>query len=275
MWNPDTVGMQSLIEVLAAELERPREITPQVVRHLDGTYGIERDEVGSFLNERLPGLEDVEHDLILSPLFTPKLQDQALVAELLGSKSISKADWPNLVESLTNRPTTARLVADDQKTYLVPLRSVSIERFVQRLRLDGTISPAVADIVQRTPAPDRSLLKAIARRAIWESGNRGEILLRYLSSSLAHGSYTISDAVRLLNLIEDYQPADIEAVAARIPRWHKALEEDLAAAQNPKPFFSNSVKEMHGGDDQRQRDDARILMKLEQLEFLQRLQKEL
>src|SRR5215471_14389620 len=73
--NPDTVEMRSLMEVVAMELERPREITPQVFRHLDGTYGVERNEVGTFFNNRLTVLEDLEHDLILSPLFTPRLPD--------------------------------------------------------------------------------------------------------------------------------------------------------------------------------------------------------
>ena len=173
------------------------------------------------------------------------------------------------------RPTTAKLVTEDRKTYAAPLRSVAIERFVNRLRLDGRISPKIMELINRVPAADRSMLKAIARRAIWENANRGEILQRYLSAALKNGSFTTSDAVRLLNLIEDYQPADIGALEARIPRWEKALEEDIAAAQRPKPFFSQSIQEMHGGDDHRQRDDARILTKQELLEFLGRLRQEL
>lgn len=266
--------MHRLMDRLAAELERPREVTPQVLRHLDGAYGVERADIGSFLKDRLPHLEDLEHDLILSPLFTPRLPDQAIFAELLGTDSIPRAQWPGVVGELATRPTTAHLSVD-RESYELPLRAVSIERFVNRLRLDGTISPALSEIVNRAPAQDQAMLKAIARRAVWESGDREEILKRYLSRSLSDASYNISDAVRLLGLIEDYQPADVATVAARIPRWQKALEGDIAAAQLPKPFFSESIKEMHGGDDHRQQDEARIVSKQEQLEFLSRLQKEL
>jgi hypothetical protein len=267
--------MHNLIETIARELERPREITTQVVRHLDGTFGVERDDIGSFLKDKFPGLEDFEHDLILSPLFTPRLLDQAIFADALGSESIPRPEWPKLVAQLADRPTTAHLMTTDGKTHQVPLRGVVIERYVNRLRLDGAIAPSLLEIINRSPAQDRSMLKAIARRAIWESGNREEILEKYLSTSLSKNTYSIADAVRLLGWIEDYQPADVNAVAARIPRWQKALEDDLATAQNPKPFFNSSIQQMHGGDDHRQRDEARIVTKREQLEFLQRLQKEL
>ena len=62
--------MPELLELLAAGLERPREITPQVHGHLTETYGLSRDAIGAFLLNELPALEDYEVDLILSPLFT-------------------------------------------------------------------------------------------------------------------------------------------------------------------------------------------------------------
>ena len=82
--------MSKLIETLAEELERPRELTTKLSDYIWGTYEIDRDAVGDFLVGKLTDLEDYEHDLILSPLFTPKLTDQALFAELLGKESVPK-----------------------------------------------------------------------------------------------------------------------------------------------------------------------------------------
>jgi len=62
-----------LIETLAAELERPRELSARVINYIGGTYGVDHDAVGRFLVDELPKLEDYELDLILSPVFTPKL----------------------------------------------------------------------------------------------------------------------------------------------------------------------------------------------------------
>ena len=41
--------MPDLLTTLIAELERPREVSPQVVNHLLETYDIDRDGIGAFL----------------------------------------------------------------------------------------------------------------------------------------------------------------------------------------------------------------------------------
>src|SRR5262245_53605570 len=62
-------GMQTLLATLAAELERPRPVSSQVIKHLTATYAVEREAIGTFLAQELSKLEDYEIDLILSPLF--------------------------------------------------------------------------------------------------------------------------------------------------------------------------------------------------------------
>jgi hypothetical protein len=268
----DTEGVRKLIEIIANELERPREITGQVIKHLGGAYGVDRDAVPEFLIQELPKLEDYEHDLILSPLFTPKLPDQAVIAEFLGAESIPREDWPVFTRQLANRPTVAHLIASDGKTYPVPLREVSVERFVYRLRLDGTIAHPLLQQIQKAPAADQPMLRAVARRLTWESNGRREILEQLLRSSFADGTYKLSEAIDLLRMAEDYQPADSAALLARIPGWQKILEDEINSAGGPKPFFSSTVQQMHGGNDQRQRDEARTAQKQNELEFLKRLQ---
>jgi hypothetical protein len=270
--NPDTDEVPSLLDTIASELERPREITTQVAKHLDGAYGVERDAVGPFLEDRLPKLEDDEHDLILSPLFTPKLSDQAVFAELLGRGSIPRKDWPALIQELVNRPTVAHLITSERQTHAVALREVSIERYVKRLRLDGTISASLLKLIDQTPAADHPMLKAVARRAIWENTARGEMLVRLLTKSLADGNYRLKDSIDLLKLTEDYQPADSSALLARIPRWIKLLEEEINSAGSPKPFFSQTVQHLHGGNDQLQTDEALTEAKRLEMAFLVRIQ---
>ena len=264
--------MRKLIDTIATELERPREITVQVVKHLDGAYGVDRDAVPAFLTEQLPKLEDYEHDLILSPLFTPKLQDQAQFADLLGAESIPREDWPVFTHQLASRPTVAHLIASDGKTYPVTLREVSIERFVYRLRLDGTIPGALLQRILKAPAADRPILKAIARRITWESDGRREILDRFLQASLADGTYKLAEITELLRIAEDYQPADSPALLKRIPGWQRVLEEEINSSDGPKPFFSSAVQQLHGGNDNRLRDENRMIQKQNELEFLKRLQ---
>jgi len=73
--------VSQLIETIAAELELPRELSARVMNYISGHYGIDDDAIGAFLTREMPKLEDDEIDLILSPVFTPKLSDQALFAD--------------------------------------------------------------------------------------------------------------------------------------------------------------------------------------------------
>jgi len=266
--------MSKLIDVLAEQLERPREITIQVSNHLLGNYDVERDVVGQFLDEKLQGLEDYEHDLILSPLFTPKLADQAIFADLLGRESISRSEWPVLVEQLRARPTYGQLITSDRKTHRVALRDVTIERYVHRLRLDGSIPESLLALVETAPpTADRPTLKAVARRLIWDSDARRGILTRYLTLAVSKNTYQLSDAVYLLDVVESYKPADVAALLAMIPPWREGLRHDINTAAAPKPFFAPQIQSEHGGDrDHRQADERRTEVKRKELAALGRLE---
>ena len=266
--------MSKLIEALAAELERSREVTVQVSNYLTGAYELDRDALGQFFTERLPGLEDYEHDLILSPLFTPKLADQAIFANLLGRESVAREQWPGLIQELAARPTRGLLVTSDGKVHTIPLRDVTMERYVHRLRLDGTIEASVLDLLDRLSlVADGPLLKAVARRAIWENGSRRGILVRYLTSAGSREGYQLSDCIHLLDIVESYKPADVAALVAMIPPWQEALRQEIDTAGYPKPFFTPQTQGEHGGDrDQRSPDERRIEVKRNEMATLGRIQ---
>lgn len=261
----------NLINVLAGELERPRPLPAQVVKHLSGTHGVERENIGEFLVRELPALEDYEIDLALAPVFTPTLAEQAVFAELLGEHSVPTSEWPELARTLTERPTIAHLVTDDGTAHAVPLRDVSIERFVHRLRLNGTIPPALFTLIaQRVPVANQPFIKAIARRATWELSSRAPILMSFLKQSEASAESWSDDASRLLRLVETYEPVDIPDLLGRIPHWEQVLRHEISAGGSPKPFFNERVQELHGGGrDQRGRAD--VSPQQQELNFLSRL----
>jgi len=262
-----------ILDAVAAELERPREVSAQVVNHLLETYGLTREVVAKFLVNQLPGLEDYEIDLALSPLFTPTLPDQAIFAELLGSNSVPTGQWSGLVAQLVKRPTRAQLVTEDRQVNCISLREVSIERYVHRLRLDATIPEPVFKLLVHFPAAaDRPLLKAIARRAIWERGARREILVRYLIRATDSAEYRSADAVELLKLMETYEPVDLADLLARIPHWQRVVRQEISEGAGMKPFFNERIEELHGGGrDQRRQNTGRRSAREDELAFLERL----
>lgn len=263
--------MTPLLETIAAGLERPREVTAQVVKHLNDAHGVGREAAGAFLDAELSKLEDYEVDLILAPLFTPTLNDQASVAELLGDQSVSGAQWPDLVRQLVARPTCAQLRTEDDVVHRIPLREVVVERYVQRLRLDGTIAAEVFQLIGSLPQPTgRALLKAIARRTIWEKTGRRAILARYLTA--VGDAFHADEAGALLKLVETYEPADPADLLGRIPHWQQVLRQEINES-GAKPFFNERVEELHGGGrDQRRQDSSRVAAKESELVFLTRLQ---
>lgn len=269
----DTAPMQELLAPLATELERVREVSPQVIKHVTATYGVERDAVGGFFEQELSKLEDYEIDLILSPLFTPTIQDQAPVAELLGRDAVARDLWPGLVHQLATRPTCARLRMEDGRIPALLLREVTIERYVHRLRLDATIPEPLFKLIEACASPEpRALLKAVARRAIWQSPPRREILVRLLLAGAGGQMSDLEDVLQLLKLMETYEPNDLPDLIARIPQWEQVLRRDITMAANPKPFFNERVQELHGGGrDQRSQDHARISAKERELAFLTQL----
>jgi hypothetical protein len=269
----DTESVSKLLDTLAAELERPRVLSGKVINYIRETYDIDYDAVGPFLVSRLPALEDDEVDLILSPVFTPKLADQAIFGELLGSDSLPREEWPTLIQQLVARPTRAALITADGVSQAVSLREVTLERYVHRLRLDATISRSLFQLIEQIPSPtDRSLLKAVARRAVWDNDARRNILSLYFTNARLHDAYRLDDALGLLNLMESYKLADVADLSAWIPRRLQVLQEQVSGVQAGKPFFSPQVQDMHGGErDQRRQDDARTSAQQNELAFLERL----
>jgi hypothetical protein len=265
----------AVIEALATELERPRELSQRVLNYISDTYEVDPDAIGAFLIDELPKLEDHEIDLILSPVFTPKLADQAVFAEILGATSMPREQWPGLGQQLVERPTRAHLMTPDGQVHIVPLREVTVERYVHRLRLEAAIPESVFTLLGRIPAPeDRPTLRAIARRAAWESNGAREILEQYLAAVIERDAYRLDDMLELLNLAEGRKPSNVTDLLASIPRWAESLREQIDKASGPKPFFHQQVEIMHGGGrDQRQQDDARLTVKEHELQFLLRLQK--
>jgi hypothetical protein len=259
----------TLLETLATELSRTRRLPARVQNYVAQTYGVDYDAVGPFLTERVPELEEYEVDLILSPVFTPKLADQAVFAELLGRESVRLEEWPALIDQLEKRSTHAQLM-DDVGTHKVPLREVTIKRYVDRLRLDGTIAEPIFALIQtRSPADNRPVLKAVARRTIWEGDGRNKILEVYLNRVPSITSATVEDAIQLLNSVETTKPAGVPELLAWIPMQQEALRDQIATGVK---FFSSNVQELHGGGrDQRAQPDARMTAKQSELEFLSRL----
>jgi hypothetical protein len=266
------VSEPELIAALVQALECPRPLSTQVLQHLEDAHGVPRGEAAAFLTGRLSDLEDFEVERILSPLFTPSLEDQAAVAPILRTRALPESDWPELVAQLLARPVRARLVAEDGTPVSLPLPAVILQRHIGRLRLQGSIPAELADRIDRHAQADRPLLLAVARRAIWGTPARRAILQRFLEGP--PGPAVATDARGLLRLMESYEPADLAEWLVRAPAWHQGLRQAASRAGAPGPFFNARVEDLHGGErDQRSPATGRAAAVAAELELLERLQR--
>ncbi len=265
--------MNELTEFLAGELGRPRPLPPQVTRHLGAAYGLGRDEAGDFLDSRLASLAEDEQDLVLAPMFTPKLADQGRVARLLLGRSVPSRDWTVIVDSLLARPARGTLLTEDGTPHGLDLPRVAIERFVHRLRLDGSIPDSrLSRIAGTFPEDTGGIVLAVARRATWEHPGHAAILDHFLARAATEGA-TAADAEQLLILVESYEPADLGELRERMPRWRDILRQQIQDGELPKPFFNEQVAELHGGGrDQRGTAAAQVDRQRAELAALDRLQ---
>lgn len=264
--------VEALFEQLIIELERPRALGAQTVRCLTDHFGLGREEVGRFLEEQLPRLDEFEIDLLLSSLFTPKLADQAVFAGILVQQALPAANWPALIARLAARPTSGGLIDAGGVAHRFNLQTVTLERYVHRLRLDGSVDAGIAGLIAAEFSPGQHpTLLAIARRAIWNTESRRETLRRVLNSD-GTTECRLADAIELLKLMETSEASGIPDLLARIPAWEEVLRGQISGASQPKTFFNEQVRYMHGGGrDQRPSGDPALAAKQAELEFLGRL----
>jgi hypothetical protein len=192
----------------------------------------------NFLVEKLPTLEDDEIDLILSPAFTPILIKSGGCAEVLGRNSVPQDQWSALVTLSSLGPTLAQFVTLDGRQHSVPLREVTIERYVHRLRLDGRISESVDQLIEQLPPADRGCCvrlpdgpfgKATERAAFWN----GIWLL---------GATVSDDALDLLNVVEGRSLSTL-TIYSRVfrPGGKHFRQQNRSVRRTESVFFSEDV----------------------------------
>lgn len=245
--------MTDLQDAIHADLASPRTLPTQVAVHLGSHHEVEADHIVAFFKNDFPDLEDYQVDLILSPAFTPGLQEQSRYSRFVENAPLTDSDVDALILGLARRPTRSHFVVSSGGEFEVQLREVTLDRYVRRLHLNQPVEQPVAACIRHwVPAEDRSRLHAIARRPVWRPAPRATMLLDALSKSLLAESYRVADFELLLRLVEQYLPAHGPELSELIPELVRGVETELVQRSVPKPFFSERIREMHGGSrDQR------------------------
>ena len=134
---------------IAELLAKPRPMKPQTERQLAQYLQEHSLEIPAFFLKAAGLLEDHELEVLFAPQFTPALEDQAAVAEVLTQWRPAAGDLKRLVTELCETKGNATVQLPDGSHAPLPLHEVMVERFVKLLRLDQAPDPALV-----TPLPD-------------------------------------------------------------------------------------------------------------------------
>lgn len=208
-------GWEALQDRIREDLAAARPVTPQVSRHLQSHHGIPSGDEAAFLESRLPLLEEYEAELILSPLFTPTVEDQARVSPLLGDPPPSAAAVEELVARLERRSTEAVVQCEGASVRIV-LPPGIVRRYVRLLNLGEPVLPAVRSAAGAFPPPLRDRLLALARTEPWRAPARQTILAAFIEAFLRRSSYAEEKIGHLSQIVQTTRPERLGDLAGPI-----------------------------------------------------------
>lgn len=208
-------GWEALQDRIQADLASPRPVTPQVSGHLQSHHGTAPGDEASFLQSRLSLIEEYEAELVLSPLFTPSLEDQARVSPLLSDPPPSAAAVEEMVDGLESRRIEA-VVQCQGASVRVVLPPGIIRRYVRLLNLGERILPAVRSAAGAFPPPVRDRLLALARTEPWRAPARQEILAAFIDAFLRRSSYAEEKIDHLSQIVQTTRPERLNDLAGPI-----------------------------------------------------------
>lgn len=156
---------ESLKSCLADLLARPRSLKPQAERQIVHYLEEHGGEMAAFIQNAAGTLEDHELEIFFAPQFTPAMDDQAAVSDILAHWRPAPADLARLENELCAGGGSAAIQLPDGTLCRMPLHPVLVERFLKLLRLDqGPAADAVAILQDALPSELYRVAAALMRQ---------------------------------------------------------------------------------------------------------------
>ena len=264
---------EGLLTHLRKDLTRPRALTPQVCRHLASTYELADDEIGRFLDEQLPELEEFRVELLFGPLFTPTLEDRASYSSLLCTHRCSQGEIDQRVGRLNEEKLACDLELPTGQSHRLRLADVLVERYVRLLYLGNGPQPEFARrLEQAIPGDDVDLALASLREEVWHDEAKCGWLAKFLDAVAGRRSFSMRKLAFLSELLRGQIRPETERLLSLTRSLFEERRSQLGQAGAAKPFFARHIEQWHGhGRDQRRVDPAELETKEELVELLEDL----
>ncbi len=260
---------QKLIDMIEAELTKPRQITEQILDKISSHYSYTLDQIDKFFADEIANLEDYEIDILFSPLFTPNVHDKAIFSKILDEVEIGKDEVDEILKELEAKNLKANFYVilkkgDElyERRFSIPLNSVNLKRYVKLLNLDCKPSREFAKMIELVFKDKSDDVKAILRDEFWKEEWREEFLRAYLVYVSEHGTVSLEKFDLLLKILRGNPTAsniyEIYELIPDIIQWTEVQVNVLRTGQ--RQFFNEMIGQFYKeeGNDKRQQNEEEL-----------------
>jgi hypothetical protein len=237
----NTYRQAELATWIRSELAKPQVMRAQVLARLTDEFQcLTEDELTLFFEERFNQLEDYEVDLLLSPQFTARIEQQQAFSQQFTYAHYPKNQLDPLVEEILSTPTEAILNTPSGKAVHVALTPVLIERFLGTLKLTRPVHAAHSEI-EILPMNVQTQSAYVLRDDVFKYDKYKAILLQ-LIPGLAKEDDTTKELISFTaEFIKTYTPQTLEEVENKLKRLIESCQADSLTADS-RSYHHEEIK---------------------------------
>jgi hypothetical protein len=256
-------------------LARPRTLKPQTQRQLSRYLSEHSAEMVAFLADAASQLEEHELDILFAPQFTPQLDDQAAVSDLLFHWQPTQDELDRLVPDLCAQVGHTVVQLSDDAEAKLTLHEVMVERFVRLLHLQRAPAAEVsASMREATPSELWPVATALLRRRGF-TPTRQAWFARFVNHMASRHPVDQAQLEAAAQFIADQPTLEGAALAVAAEAMVRAAVGSAAYAQGGRAYWSPDVAQHHDYHGQGQVDQDLVNTRQEEAELLKVIEEDL
>jgi hypothetical protein len=256
---------------VAELLAKPRPMKPQTERQLGQHLQEHSLEMPAFFQKAASLLEDHELEVLFSPQFTPALDDQAAVADVLTEWRPSKDDLKRLVAELSASKANAVVQLPDGSDATLPLHEVYVERFIKLLRLEHAPESALVTPLQDALPTELYIVAAALMRQRGFTPERQAWFSAFVRHVARRGPVTpglLTAAAEFICAQPKLERAALQAAAKELA---VAAKSAVDYAQAGRMYWSPDVAQHHQNRGEGRVDSTLVKQRMDELTAIEAL----
>lgn len=236
-------------ELLQQDLTAPRVLLDQVLIYLNDRFGYPASELERFFQEKFSTLEDYEVDLAFSPQYTPAEHHRLRYIPALGPHALTALELNELKQRLLAADLFTEVSAPDaSQPVKIPVHEVFVERFVNLLKLDQSLSPSLyQEILASVPLESHNEVNLQARDSVWQQEQKALILKAFLRGLKASNRFSTVQVSFLTNFVRTYRPASLLEMEALLSSLIQSCQADMENVAG-RGFHDEYLKALNTGN---------------------------